>query len=133
MLNKRTLFSSFLILTLVLLLSCEKDENPESDLLGIWQIDQIMVDGQIQNLSQCETEATLKFEKYNLCKRFDACIDTTYNDSWSYTDGMINVLSFLPNAYNVESVSESELHLSSNEFNSLGVLIITEYKYLKID
>lgn len=116
----------------LVILSCEDDKEPYTDFLGTWKISQININAIEQTLSDCESNASLTFEEYNLCKHYDACTDTETNDSWSLTNNIININTLLPLSFEVESVSSTNLNLVTYDFDSIGAVRVSQYKYVKI-
>lgn len=121
-----------LALTVLGIVSCEEKTDPRADFFGTWEIHQVIINDIDQTLSACEQEETLTFEEYNLCKHYDACTDTEINDSWSYTNDIINISSLLPLSYEVENVSSTNLNLVTYDFDSIGAVRVSQYKYVKV-
>lgn len=113
--------------------SCEDEKDPSADFLGTWKINQIIINDLDQALTGCEQNATLTFEEYNLCKHYNECTDTKTNDSWNYTNNTININSLLPVTFEVEDVSSSKLELITYDFDSIGDVRISQYKYVKVN
>lgn len=114
------------------MIACEEQKDPDAVFLGTWKLNQTSINDINQTLSPCELNATLTFEGYNLCKHYDACIDTTINDSWSYNNNSININSLLPVSFEIEEVSSTALHIKSYDFDSTGEVRISKYEYIKI-
>lgn len=114
------------------IISCEKQKEPYTEFLGTWKINEVSINDVDQVLSQCELNATISFEEYNLCKHYDACLDTITNDSWSLTSNIININTLLPLSFEVENVSSSNLNLVTYDFDSIGAVRISQYNYVKI-
>ncbi len=112
--------------------ACEEESDPSADFLGTWKIEQITINDLEQTLSACELNATLTFEEYNLCKHYNECTDTEINDSWSLTGNTININSLLPVSFEVEHISATGLELMTYDFDSIGDVRVSQYKYVKI-
>lgn len=130
--NKILIKTLFAFLLLLGIIACDDEKEAYEDFLGTWKIEQQSINDQVQNLSECELNAQLIFEEYNLCKHYDACLDTLINDSWSYTGNTLNINSLLPVSFEVESVSSTALRLKSYDFDNTGEVRVTRYEYVKI-
>lgn len=130
--NKILIKMLFAFLLLSGIVACEDKKEPYEDFLGTWKLNQVTINDQVQNYSECELKAQLIFEEYNLCKHYDACIDTLINDSWSFTGNTLNINSLLPVSFEVESVSNTALSLKSYDFDNAGEVRVTQYEYVNI-
>jgi hypothetical protein len=122
------------LLGLTVFISCSKDDDSDSKIVGKWQLIEVKVDGEIENPNSengyfipCDYEGWMKFNTNGTYDEYDACEEKTIPGTWKLKNNILTVISeefSFPVSVNVIENSDNRLVLESNSFGNE----ITTYK-----
>jgi hypothetical protein len=118
-------------LGLIAFISCSKDENGGSNIVGKWQLIELKINGEIETPdSECEREGWIQFSEGGAYSEYDACTKETNSGTWTLKNNVLTSTSEIipiPFAQNVVEISDTKLVLKFTLFDTQ----IATYKKIK--